>query len=219
MNKTAKPTVYLVDDDKSVRDFIKGLLKSAGVPLVSHASAEDLLEALPENAVGCLLTELRLPGIGGFELMHELNSWAVSLPTIILTGHADIPLAVKAMRGGAFEVLEKPARDQPLIKRLKQALAISQKWRAIQTERKSVAARLAKLTRRERQVMAMLVSGMRNRAIAEELGISSKTLDIHRAKVMGKMEARTTADLVRWSYLDNPRLLPATTLTVEVIDS
>ena len=146
--------------------------------------------------------------MSGLELMHKLEKKNMALPVILLTGHADIPFAVKAIRGGAFDVIEKPFKDKALIDRVKAALAMSQKWRDIQAERKAIAVRIAKLTRRERQVMEMLVSGMKNKMIAEELGISRKTLDIHRSKVMGKMEARTVADLVRWSYMDNPKLLP-----------
>jgi len=216
MSNSSKPNVYLVDDDKSIRDSMRLLLKGASMPLVSFASAEEFLEALPENAVGCLLLDMRLPGKSGLEVMHELEKKQVSLPVILLTGHADVPFAVKAIRGGAFDVIEKPYKDKLLVERLKQALSLSQKWRDIQAERKNIAGRIAKLTRRERQVMDLLVSGMKNKVIAEELGISRKTLDIHRSKVMGKMEARTVADLVRWSYMDNPKQLAVTTPAKEL---
>jgi two-component system response regulator FixJ len=213
MNHT-KPTVYLVDDDKSLRDSLRVLLKSASMPLVSFASAEEFLEAVPEGAVGCLLVDVRLPGMGGLELIEQLKERNIAMPVILLTGHADVPTAVKAIRAGALDFVEKPAKDKALTERLRPALKLAEKWRETQTERDTIAKRLGKLTPRERQVMEMLVAGKKNKMIAEELGISRKTLDIHRAKVMYKMEARTVADLVRWTYMDNPKLLQTVTPAV-----
>jgi len=207
---TPKPTVFLVDDDKSIRDSLKLLMKSTGINLVSFGSAEEFLEGLPENAVGCVLLDVLLPNMGGMELMQELQDKKIVLPVILLTGHADVPLAIQAIRGGAFDVLEKPYKDKILVERVRQALAVSQKWREVQDERESILERLHTLTRREREVMNLLVTGMKNKMIAEELGISRKTLDIHRSKVMGKMKARTVADLVNWAYLDNPGMLRTT---------
>lgn len=207
MSTTPKPTVYLVDDDKAIRDSLRLLLKSTSIPLASFASAEEFLEELPENAVGCILLDVLLPNMGGLELMEELANRNIVLPVVLLTGHADVSLAIQAIRGGAFDVIEKPYKDKTLVERLRQALAASLKWREVQAERAEIAEKLATLTRREREVMRLLVTGMKNKAIAEELGISRKTLDIHRSKVMGKMKARTVADLVNWAYLDNPGLL------------
>ena len=212
MSTTTKPVVYLVDDDKSIRDSMRLLLKSSSIPLVSYARAEEFLEALPENPMGCLLLDVRLQGMDGMELIHALEQKHISLPIILLTGHADVPMTVLAMRSGVLDVIEKPFKDKILVERLRQGLALSQKWRDIEIERKAIAERIALLTRREHQVMDMLVTGRKNKTIAEELGISRKTLDIHRSKVMGKMEARTVADLVRWSYMDNPKQLATTCL-------
>jgi two-component system response regulator FixJ len=211
MINSTKPTVFLVDDDKSVRDSLRLLLKSSGIPLVSFASAEEFLENLPDNPLGCLLLDVRLPGMSGLDLVNELEQKQIALPTILLTGHADIPMAVNAIRKGAIDFLEKPFKEKVLLERLRHALGLTEKWQELQAERKMVVKRLDKLTPREIQVFDMLVEGKKNKLIAEELGISRKTLDIHRAKVMYKMEARTVADLVRWSYLNNPKLLPITT--------
>ena len=179
-------------------------------PLVSFGSAEEFLEALPDNAVGCVLLDvLLLPNMGGHRvLMQELENRDIVLPVVLLTGHADVQaLAIQAIRSGVFDVVEKPYKDKLLVERLRQALTTSQKWREVQAERKGIAERLETLTRREREVMGLLVTGMKNKMIAEHLGISRKTLDIHRSKVMGKMKARTVADLVNWAYLDNPGML------------
>jgi two-component system, LuxR family, response regulator FixJ len=210
MSTTSKPTVFLVDDDKSIRDSLRLLLKSTGIPLVSFSTAEEFLEKLPEKALGCVLLDVLLPNMGGLELMQELENRELVMPVVLLTGHADVPLAIQAIRSGAFEVVEKPYKDKLLVERLRQALAVSLKWRDIQAERAEIAEKMANLTRREKEVMKWLVTGMKNRTIAEELGISRKTLDIHRSKVMGKMKARTVADLVNWAYLDNPAMLRTT---------
>jgi two-component system response regulator FixJ len=212
MSSNSKPTVFLVDDDKAVRDSMRVLLKSAGIPLVSFGSAEEFLENVPENPVGCLLLDVRLPGVSGLDLLDQLEQRNIGMPVILLTEHAEVPMAVRAMRSGAYDFLEKPFKDKPLLDKLRQALGLGEKWQQTRDERSMVAKRLAKLTPREREVLEHLVAGEKNRAIAETLGISRKTLDIHRAKVMSKMEARTTADLVRWFYLDNPREVPTTSL-------
>lgn len=212
---TSKPTVYLVDDDKAVRDSYRVLFKSANLPFVSFPSGEDLLERLEEIGLGCLLLDMRLPKSSGLELMEQLREKGMILPILVLTGHADIPTAVQAIKAGAMDYLEKPVPEKQLIERVRKALALSEQWRQIQEERKRIAGRLGKLTPREREVMELMVAGKKNKKIAEELGISRKTLDIHRAKVMSKMEASTVADLVRWSYLDNPSLLPTTLVGME----
>jgi two-component system, LuxR family, response regulator FixJ len=210
MSTTSKPTVFLIDDDKSIRDSLKVLMKSTGIPLVGFTSAEEFLEDLPEKPVGCVLVDVLLPNMGGMELMQELENRTIILPVILLTAHADVPLAIQAIRSGAFDVIEKPYKDKILVERVRQAMSLSPKWRDVQAERVVIAEKMAELTRREKEVMKLIVTGMKNKAIAEELGISRKTLDIHRSKVMGKMKARTIADLVNWAYLDNPAMLRTT---------
>lgn len=211
-NNNAKQTVYLVDDDKSVRESMRLLLKSAGIPLVAYASAEEFLEGVPEDALGCLLLDMRLPGMNGLALLQQLEERHIALPVVLVTGHADVPLAVKAIRAGACDFVEKPYKDKVLVEKLRQALSLGEKWQETREEKLVVAKRLAKLTPRESEVLSHLIAGKKNRTIAEDLGISRKTLDIHRSKVMSKMEARTAADLVRWCYLDNPKLLATTSL-------
>jgi FixJ family two-component response regulator len=215
MSTTSKPTVYLVDDDKAIRDSLKLLLKSTGIPLVSFGSAEEFLEELPENPIGCVLVDVLLPNMGGMELMQEFDKRIIVLPVILLTAHADVPLAIQAIRGGAFDVIEKPYKDKILVERVRQAMAVSPKWREVQAERVVIAEKLAELTRREKEVFRLLVTGMKNKVIAEELGISRKTLDIHRSKVISKMKARTIADLVNWAFLDNPSLLRLTSPVIK----
>lgn len=213
MNTTNKPTAYLIDDDKAIRDSLRVLFKSAGIPLVSFPSAEEFLERIDEVSVGCLIVDVRLPKMSGSDLVREINNRGLALPTILFTDHAEVPDAVQAVKEGVLEYLAKPVADKDLTEKVRRALLLAEQWRQINDERGKIASRIGKLTPREREVMEMLVAGKKNKKIAEELGISRKTLDIHRAKVMSKMEANTIADLVRWSYLDNPKLLPTTAMS------
>lgn len=213
MNTTNKPTAYLIDDDKAIRDSMRVLFKSAGIPLVSFASAEEFLERIDEVSVGCLIVDVRLPKMSGSDLVREIQNRGLALPTIVFTDHAEVPDAVQAVKEGVLEYLAKPVADKDLTEKVRRALLLAEQWRQINDERSKIASRIGKLTPREREVMEMLVAGKKNKKIAEELGISRKTLDIHRAKVMSKMEANTIADLVRWSYLDNPKLLPTTAMS------
>ena len=203
-----KPTVFLIDDEKAVRDSMRLLLKSTGIPLVSFDSAEEFLEQVNENTIGCLLLDLRLPGMDGLELLDKLRQRDLALPAILLTGHGDVPQAIRALRAGVVDFLEKPYKDKSLVEKLRRLLGLCEKWRNIQIERKRAAEKFDRLTPREREVLELLVAGKKNKVIAEDLGISRKTLDIHRAKVMLKTEARTVADLVRWYYMVYPSEIP-----------
>jgi two-component system response regulator FixJ len=199
---TKKLTVCLVDDDAAVRNSFKLLMKSAGINLVSFSSAQEYLAGFEPKNVGCIILDVRMPGMSGLELHEILRQRRVNIPIILLTGHADVHLAVQAVRNGAFDVLEKPFNQDLLQERIHNAFSVFGDWQKVEVERKEIAERLNELTPRELEVLDLMVGGRTNKMIAEYLGISRKTLDIHRSKVIGKMKARTVADLVRWRMLD-----------------
>lgn len=198
MNITTRPSVCLVDDEQSIRNAFRLLLKSAGIPLVSYPSAQDFLSEFDPEGVGCIILDVRLPGMTGLELQEVLHQRKVQIPIIILTGHADVPLAVQAVKAGAFDVIQKPIKDELLLDRIHKAFAIYAESKRLEMQNQDILERIDSLTPREKQVLELMVSGKKNKDIAQALGISPKTLDIHRSKVMGKMKARTVADLVRW---------------------
>jgi FixJ family two-component response regulator len=199
---SAKLAACLVDDDANIRNAFKAVMKSSGIPHVTYADAEDFLEGFHERHIGCIVLDVRMPGMGGLELLDEMRHRHVFVPVVILTAHADIPLAVKAMRLGAMDVIEKPYREEDLLERVRAAFARYDKLVKFQSERQSIAPRLANLTNREIEVLDLMVAGKKNRKIAEVLGISTKTLDIHRANIMRKMQTKTVADLVRWRLME-----------------
>ena len=193
----------LIDDDPNIRNAFKAVMKSSGIPHVTYANAEEFLENLEERQIGALVVDVRMPGMGGLELLDELRrNKNVFIPVIILTAHADIPLAVKAMRLGAMDVIEKPYREEDLLERVRAAFARHERLNQFQNERQAIAPKLATLTSREVEVLDLMVEGKKNRKIAEILGISTKTLDIHRANIMRKMGTKTVADLVRWRLME-----------------
>lgn len=197
-----KLTLCLVDDDAAVRNSFKLLMKSAGINFIAFGSAQEYLAGFEPKNVGCIILDVRMPGMSGLELQEILKQRHVHIPLIILTGHADVHLAVQAVKNGAFDVLEKPFNNDLLLERVHKAFDVYSDWLKVEVERKEIAQRLGELTPRELEVLDLMVGGRTNKMIAEHLGISRKTLDIHRSKVMGKMKARTVADLVRWRMLD-----------------
>jgi two-component system response regulator FixJ len=197
-----KLSICLVDDDAAVRNAFKLLMKSAGINLITFGSAQEYLAGFEPKNVGCIILDVRMPGMSGLELQEILKQRRVNIPVIILTGHADVHLAVQAVKTGAFDVLEKPFNHDLLLERIHKAFDVFGDWQKVEVERKEISARLAELTPRELEVLDLMVGGRTNKMIAEYLGISRKTLDIHRSNVMGKMKARTVADLVRWRMLD-----------------
>ena len=197
-----KLTVCLVDDDAAVRNAFKLLMKSAGLNLLTFGSAQEFLASFEPKNVGCIILDVRMPGMSGLELQDILRQRKMHIPIIILTGHADVHLAVQAVKTGAFDVLEKPFNQELLLERIHKAFDVFGDWLKVEVERREIGDRLAELTPRELEVLDLMVGGRTNKMIAEYLGISRKTLDIHRSKVMGKMKARTVADLVRWRMLD-----------------
>ena len=161
------------------------------------ASADEFLEKITSQRPGCLVLDIRMPGLGGLELQDELIRRGNTLPIIFITGHGDVPMAVEAMQKGAVDFIQKPFRDQELLDRIRQALATDEERREEQQQHVEVANRLERLTNREREVFDLVVTGKPNKVIAYELGVSQRTVEIHRARVMEKMQARSLADLVK----------------------
>jgi FixJ family two-component response regulator len=193
-----KTTVFLVDDDVSVRRALARLIKSAGYQVRSFASAREFLDGGCSNeGPGCLVLDVRMPGLSGMDLQRELQRTRLILPIVFITGHGNIPMTVHAMKAGAVDFLQKPVRDKDLLHAIEQALARAVRERAELKEAKDIQSRVEKLTTREREVMNLVVRGLLNKQIAFELGTAEKTIKVHRARVMEKMKVNSLADLVR----------------------
>jgi FixJ family two-component response regulator len=193
-----KTTVFLVDDDVSVRRALARLIKSAGYQVRSFASAREFLDGGCSNeGPGCLVLDVRMPGLSGMDLQRELQRTRLILPIVFITGHGNIPMTVNAMKAGAVDFLQKPVRDKDLLHAIEQALARAVRERAELKEGKDIQSRVEKLTTREREVMNLVVRGLLNKQIAFELGTAEKTIKVHRARVMEKMKVNSLADLVR----------------------
>lgn len=190
-------TVFLVDDDDAVRDSVSLLMRSAGLRTRQFDSASAFLEGYDRDQPGCLLLDVRMPGMSGLELQKELNKRNHTLPIVFISAHGDIPMAVEAVRRGAVDFIQKPFDDLELLSKVKQALASSEQRFAEETERLEICRRTASLTAREREVMSQVVKGKANKVIASDLGVSQRTVEIHRARVMEKMQAASLAQLVR----------------------
>lgn len=194
---TMKSTVYVVDDDQAIRHAMELLMRSVGLDYEIFHSGDDFLSSYSKDRAGCLVLDIRMPGLGGLELQEKLNEMGSTLPVIFITGHGDVPMAVEAMQKGAVDFIQKPFRDQELLDRIGEALKTDQELRSAREEKADVQNRIDKLTNRERQVLDLVVTGKPNKVIAYELGVSQRTVEIHRARVMEKMEAKSLADLVR----------------------
>ena len=198
-------TVYVVDDDDGMRRALSLLLNTVGYKTAAFASPKEFLDTFRPDAAGCLVLDIRMPGMSGLEIQQHLNRMGSMLPVIFITGHGDVPMAVQAMKEGAFEFVQKPFRDQDLLDRINHALELDQQNRSTLGRRADVLQRSESLTPREREVMQLVVDGAANKVIAIDLGLSERTVEIHRAKVMEKMGARSVAHLVKlhMSLTDN----------------
>ena len=199
--RRSAPTVFVVDDDEGVRDSLRFLLKSVGLTARTLGSAAEFLAGYDPQQTGCLVLDVRMPATSGLELQQQLNVRGAMIPVIFITGHGDIPMAVEAMQHGAFDFLQKPFRDQDLIDRIQKALAKDAANRAAIKQHDEIRARFASLTPREHEVMVLMARGMPNKLMAAELGVSQRTVEIHRARVMEKSGAGSLAHLVRM-FLD-----------------
>lgn len=190
--------VFVVDDDPSIRKALTRLMKSAGYEVATFASAREFLDrARPDEKPGCLVLDVRMPGLNGLDLQAELQNLNTALPIVFMTGHGDIPMSVRAMKAGAVDFLPKPIKDTELLRAIEQARARAEQERARRNELQTIRRRLETLTPREREVMALVVRGLLNKQIAFELGTVEKTIKVHRARVIEKMQVESLAELVR----------------------
>ncbi|MEJ2171681.1 MAG: response regulator transcription factor [Woeseiaceae bacterium] len=196
-NQQEHPTVFIVDDDASIRFAMQALMDSVNIKHEIFSSGDEFLESVDDHRPGCLVLDIRMPGLGGLELQEELVKRGNMLPIIFITGHGDVPMAVEAMQKGAVDFIQKPFRDQDLLDRVRDALMTDKERREENERHTEVEKRLARLTNREREVFDLVVTGKPNKVIAYELGVSQRTVEIHRARVMEKMQARSLADLVK----------------------
>jgi len=193
--------VHVIDDDEALRESLAFLLRTAMIEACCYASATAFLEAAPDVRMGCIITDVRMPGLSGIDLLKRLKDQNIKVPVIVITGHADVPLAVEAMKFGAADFLEKPFDDEVLLTIVRSALQRSDGAERRNLERASIERRLAALSNREREVLQGLVTGRANKQIAFELGISPRTVEIYRANLMNKMDASSLSELVRMALL------------------
>lgn len=206
---TEKQTVFVVDDDQAARESLRWLLESVGHQVHCLASAREFLDTYDGSVPGCLVLDVRMPGISGLELLNQLADRQWCLPVIIVTGHGDVPMAVRAMKCGAVDFLQKPYNDQHLLDRIQQALDICKERRRSRDELAKIRSSYLQLTPREREVAALVVAGKANKVIAINLGLSPKTIEVHRANVMLKMQANSLSELVQmWMRLEPSPLQP-----------
>lgn len=190
-------TVFLIDDDAGVRDSLTLLLSLKGVSTQPFATAESFIESYRPGRAGCVLTDLRMPGMTGLELQTALRERRLEVPVVVLTAHGDVATARAALKNGAFDFLEKPVDDAMLLEVLRNALRADRERRAAASSRSAADARFARLTDREREVLALLAAGHQNRVIASQLGISPRTVEVHKARIMTKLECESLAELIR----------------------
>lgn len=193
----ASRTVYVVDDDPAMRHSLAWLIGALGVSVESFGSGEEFLRAVRPDRPGCLVTDVRMPGMSGLELQDTLARAGSLLAVVVITGHGDVPMAARAFRGGAVDFIEKPFNDQLLLDRVHEALETSMRVWAVHTRKAEVRSLLARLTPRERQVADLVVAGKLNKVIAAEINLSPKTVELHRHNVMEKLEVGSVADLTR----------------------
>lgn len=191
------PLIYVVDDDEAFRDSLRWLLEGAGYRVEAFAQAESFLASFQPGAGACLVLDVRMPGRSGLELQEEMVRQGHVIPIIFVTGHGDVPMAVNAVKNGAFDFIEKPFKDQALLTLIENAVSLNVSALEGEAQRLSAVTRLSLLTQREREVMELVVAGRKNKQIADELGISIKTVEVHRARMMEKTGATSVAELVQ----------------------
>jgi FixJ family two-component response regulator len=196
-----QPIVFVVDDDRAMRDSLRWLLESVGLSVRTYATAAEFLDDHDPAQPGCLVLDVRMPGMSGLDLQTELAQRGAELPTIVVTGHAEVAMAVRAVKAGAIDFIEKPFSDQLLLDRVRQALEIDRQSREIRIRREEARRRLASLSAREREVLSLVAAGKANKEIAAALGLSPKTVEVHRAHVMAKMAVDSLAELIRVALL------------------
>ena len=197
------PTVFIVDDDPAIRIGMQALMESVNLPHRIFSNANEFLDSKCGERPGCLVLDIRMPGLSGLELQAELVRRESTLPIIFITGHGDVPMAVEAMQKGAVDFIQKPFRDQDLLDRVTEALKTDEERRAQRERHDIVVERIKRLTNREKEVFDLVVTGKPNKVIAYDLGVSQRTVEIHRARVMEKMQARSLADLVKMHLADD----------------
>ncbi|MCP5446347.1 MAG: response regulator transcription factor [Chromatiaceae bacterium] len=198
-----QPNVFVVDDDQAMRNSLKWLIESVGMKVETYSTADEFIRNYYPGRAGCLLLDVRMPGMSGLELQEHFLKHQINIPIIIITGHGDVPMAVRAMKSGAVDFIEKPFNDEMLLESIRNALNKDIEQRATQAERAEIATRLANLTPREHEVMEMVTAGKSNKDIAQSLGVSAKTVEAHRSRVMEKMQADSLADLVKMAVTAN----------------
>jgi two-component system response regulator FixJ len=190
-------TVFLIDDDPSVRDSLTLLLSLKGVATQPFATAESFIETYQPERAGCVLTDLRMPGMTGLELLAALHQRQIEVPVVVLTAHGDVSTARAALKNGAFDFLEKPIDDVMLLDVLRNALRVDRERRAAETAHAATDRRFERLTQREREILAFIAAGHQNRDIAAKLGISARTVEVHKARIMEKLDCHSLAELIR----------------------
>lgn len=193
---TSEPIVYVVDDDEAVRRYLSGLLESIGLAVECYASAGEFLESYEPHRPGCAVVDLRMPGMSGLQLQKKLVDDDTQIQVIFLTGHGDIDVAVQAMKAGAYDFVEKPFNNELLLDRVQKALAVSQHAHVDRAKNAEIEERMKLLTPRELEVLEWLISGQSNKGVARHLGISERTVEVHRANLREKMQAESFAELV-----------------------
>ncbi len=197
MKVTGAPVVFVVDDDPAMRDSLRWLIESTGLTVETFADAQTFLARIRPELPGCLVLDVRMPGMSGLDLQAELARRGIGLPTIVVTGHAEVPMAVRAVKAGAIDFIEKPFSDQLLLDRVRQGIEMDRLERDGRARRADVLRRMSLLTQREREVLDLVVAGRANKEIAATLRLSPKTVEVHRSHVMEKMQASSVAELVR----------------------
>ena len=193
--------VFVVDDDRAMRDSLRWLLESIGLTVRTYPTAAEFLREHQPSQPGCLVLDVRMPGMSGLDLQAELVRRGAELPTIVVTGHAEVAMAVRAVKAGALDFIEKPFSDQLLLDRVRQALEIDRQSREVRARREEARRRLASLSARDREVLELVAAGKANKEVAAALGLATKTVEVHRAHVMSKMAVDSLAELIRVAIL------------------